>query len=88
MTHPRCCRSKTSVTILPQVAIQAMDIAFKHRSIMNPSLLVINKGRSGIYDSENQRKVSLGGGAEVGCPARHRSKVHKRVLRRLLPPSL
>jgi hypothetical protein len=51
--------------MLPQAAIQAMDVAFKHRTIMNPALLTIARGRSGIYEADNQRKISLGGGAEV-----------------------
>jgi len=65
------CRTQTPTTLpplLPQTAIQTLDIAFNHCATMDPDFLSIGKGRSvkGVYDSKNPQSTNIGGGAQVG----------------------
>ena len=51
---------------MPQAATQALDIALRHTSSMNPSCQVFNRS---FFWHDPSRIHSLGGGAEVTASA-------------------
>jgi hypothetical protein len=52
---------------LPQIAIQALDVAIKHTALFSPISMLV--GRTNVFNLDG-RKVSLGNGAEVNFLAK------------------
>jgi len=57
------CRGKSATKEVPQIAIQALDVALKHTALFSPVSMLV--GRINVFNIDAQRKQSLGNGAEV-----------------------